>query len=45
MSLIFQRKKRHVIGFFEKEDDEEYRTYVKVASMLRDDCQFHVAVG
>lgn len=38
-------KKRHVLGYFESKESDNYRAYVRVASMLRDDCNFHGAFG
>ncbi|XP_064598270.1 endoplasmic reticulum resident protein 44-like [Liolophura sinensis] len=38
-------KKRHVIGYFASKESEEYKTFKKVASSLRDDCEFHAAFG
>ncbi|XP_024081117.1 endoplasmic reticulum resident protein 44 [Cimex lectularius] len=38
-------KKRIIIGFFEKKDCPEYNTFRRVASNLKDDCQFHVGFG
>ncbi|PVD38973.1 hypothetical protein C0Q70_01598 [Pomacea canaliculata] len=40
-----ETKKRHIIGYFESKDSENYRTFVRVASVLRDDCQLHAAFG
>lgn len=47
MKVFFhkQTKKRHIIGYFESKDSENYRTFVRVASVLRDDCQLHAAFG
>jgi endoplasmic reticulum resident protein 44 len=33
-------KKRYVIGHFEDEHSENYKTFTKVASLLRDECNF-----
>ncbi|XP_064646492.1 endoplasmic reticulum resident protein 44-like [Lineus longissimus] len=38
-------KKRNIIGYFASQDSENYKTYKKVASVLRDDCEFHSAIG
>ncbi|GAB1608725.1 endoplasmic reticulum resident protein 44 [Argonauta hians] len=38
-------KKRNVIGYFANKESEEYRTYLRVASQLRDDCPFFAAFG
>lgn len=40
-----EQKKAHVIGFFESQDSENYKTFAKVASSLREDCLFHSALG
>ncbi|XP_034030787.1 endoplasmic reticulum resident protein 44 isoform X2 [Thalassophryne amazonica] len=37
------RSKRNIIGYFEKKDSDNYRTYEKVANILRDDCVFLAA--
>ncbi|KAK6490554.1 endoplasmic reticulum resident protein 44-like isoform X2 [Huso huso] len=39
------RSKRHIIGFFEGKDSENYRTFEKVANILRDDGVFLAAHG
>ncbi|XP_076459177.1 endoplasmic reticulum resident protein 44-like [Babylonia areolata] len=38
-------KKRQMLGYFESKDSDNYRNYVRVASMLRDDCNFNAAFG
>lgn len=39
------RSKRNIIGFFENKDSDNYRTFQKVANILRDDCTFLAAFG
>uniref|UniRef100_A0A3B5MXG5 Endoplasmic reticulum protein 44 n=1 Tax=Xiphophorus couchianus TaxID=32473 RepID=A0A3B5MXG5_9TELE len=39
------RSKRNIIGYFEQKDSDNYRTYEKVANILRDDCTFSAAVS
>ncbi|XP_063342021.1 endoplasmic reticulum resident protein 44 [Pelmatolapia mariae] len=39
------RSKRNIIGFFENKDSDNYRTFEKVANILRDDCTFLAAFG
>ncbi|XP_023256547.1 endoplasmic reticulum resident protein 44 [Seriola lalandi dorsalis] len=39
------RAKRNIIGYFEQKDSDSYRTYEKVANILRDDCTFLAAFG
>ncbi|XP_052003175.1 endoplasmic reticulum resident protein 44-like [Xyrauchen texanus] len=39
------RSKRTIIGYFEQKDTDNYRTYEKVANILRDDCVFLAAFG
>ncbi|XP_062322093.1 endoplasmic reticulum resident protein 44 [Osmerus eperlanus] len=39
------RSKRNVIGYFEQKDSDNYRTFQKVANILRDDCSFSAAFG
>jgi endoplasmic reticulum resident protein 44 len=41
----FQSKKRIIIGFFDRKDVPEYQTFRRVATNLKDDCQFHVGFG
>lgn len=41
----FDRKKRHVIGMFEHSEGEDVKIFNKVASILRDDCNFYLAMG
>ncbi|CAG5119206.1 unnamed protein product, partial [Candidula unifasciata] len=38
-------KKRHMIGCFESKVSDSSRTFSRVASMHRDDCEFHAAFG
>lgn len=38
-------KKRIIIGFFDRKDVPEYQTFRRVATNLKDDCQFHVGFG
>lgn len=39
------RSKRNIIGYFESKDSDNYRTFEKVSSILRDDCTFLAAFG
>ncbi|XP_068180685.1 endoplasmic reticulum resident protein 44 [Antennarius striatus] len=39
------RSKRNIIGYFEAKDSDNYRTFEKVANILRDDCTFLAAFG
>ncbi|KAG8319939.1 Endoplasmic reticulum resident protein 44 [Homalodisca vitripennis] len=41
----FHSKKRIIIGFFDRKDVPEYTTFRRVATNLKDDCQFHVGFG
>lgn len=44
--VVCQWKKRHVIGYFDSEDSHDYSAvFKKIASVLRDDCSFHAAIG
>ncbi|XP_003400209.1 endoplasmic reticulum resident protein 44 isoform X2 [Bombus terrestris] len=38
-------KKRMIIGYFDTKDVPEYRMFRRVATNLKDDCQFHVGFG
>lgn len=38
-------KKRIVVGYFDRRDQPEYNTFRRVATNLKDDCQFHVGFG
>lgn len=38
-------KKRVVVGYFDRRDMPEYNTFRRVATNLKDDCQFHVGFG
>ncbi|XP_060084481.1 endoplasmic reticulum resident protein 44-like [Ylistrum balloti] len=38
-------KQRHIIGYFGHQENEAYQTYLKVATTLRNECNFHAAVG
>ncbi|CAJ0962712.1 unnamed protein product, partial [Mesorhabditis belari] len=45
LSTKLDSKKRNVIGYFSQAAGLEYDTYNMVASVLRDECAFHLAVG
>lgn len=38
-------KKRIVIGYFDRRDQEEYQTFRRVATNLKEECHFHVGFG
>ncbi|XP_037936814.1 endoplasmic reticulum resident protein 44 isoform X1 [Teleopsis dalmanni] len=38
-------KKRIIIGYFDRRDQPEYDIFRKVATNLKEDCQFHVGFG
>ncbi|XP_066587117.1 endoplasmic reticulum resident protein 44 isoform X2 [Prorops nasuta] len=38
-------KKRMIIGYFDRQDVPEYKVFRRVATNLKDDCQFHVGFG
>ncbi|XP_071867929.1 endoplasmic reticulum protein 44 [Bombus fervidus] len=38
-------KKRMIIGYFDRKDIPEYEMFRRVATNLKDDCQFHVGFG
>ncbi|XP_069108581.1 endoplasmic reticulum resident protein 44-like [Argopecten irradians] len=38
-------KQRHIIGYFGHQENEAYKTYLKVATTLRNECNFHAAIG
>ncbi|XP_055384855.1 endoplasmic reticulum resident protein 44 [Condylostylus longicornis] len=38
-------KKRCIVGYFDRIDQEEYKNFRKVAINLKEDCQFHVGFG
>lgn len=38
-------KKRMIIGYFDRKDIPEYNLFRKVATNLKDDCQFHAGFG
>ncbi|XP_043269681.1 endoplasmic reticulum resident protein 44 isoform X2 [Venturia canescens] len=42
---VLDDKKRMMIGFFDTKDVPEYETFRRVATNLKDDCQFHVGFG
>ncbi|OWF51555.1 endoplasmic reticulum resident protein 44-like [Mizuhopecten yessoensis] len=37
--------KRHIIGYFGNQESEPYKTYMKVTTTLRDECNFHAVLG
>lgn len=38
-------KKRIIIGYFDRRDVPEYNNFRRVATNLKEDCQFHVGFG
>lgn len=38
-------KKRIIIGYFDRRDQPQYDIFRKVATNLKEDCQFHVGFG
>ncbi|CRK91102.1 CLUMA_CG004790, isoform A [Clunio marinus] len=38
-------KKRIIIGYFDRRDQDEYQLFRRVATNLKEDCQFHVGFG
>lgn len=38
-------KKRIIVGYFDRRDQPEYQIFRRVASNLKEDCQFHVGFG
>jgi endoplasmic reticulum resident protein 44 len=38
-------KKRIIVGYFDRRDQPEYHTFRRVATNLKEDCQFHVGFG
>ena len=43
--MLWQSRKRHIIGYFDSDTSPDFKTYHKVAGILRDDCTFHAAIG
>lgn len=42
---VLDSKKRCVIGYFDRRDMPEYNNFRRVATNLKEDCQFHVGFG
>lgn len=42
---VLDRSKRNIIGYFEKQDSANYKTFERIASILHDDCVFHASFG
>ncbi|CAF5051182.1 unnamed protein product, partial [Rotaria sp. Silwood1] len=38
--ITLDLKKRYIVGHFDDENSENYKTFSKVASLLRDECNF-----
>lgn len=38
-------QKAHLIGYYDSDRSNDYKTFLRVASVLRHDCQFHAATG
>lgn len=38
-------KKRIIVGYFDRRDQQEYQTFRRVATNLKEDCHFHVGFG
>lgn len=45
LNTKLEKSKRNMIGFFSQAGGVEYDTYNMVASVLREDCVFHLATG
>lgn len=43
--LQLDDKKRMIVGYFDRKDIPEYELFRKVATNLKDDCQFHAGFG
>jgi len=43
--VMLQWQKAHMIGYYETDQSDEYKTFERVASVLRHDCNFHAATG
>lgn len=41
--ITLDSNKRYIVGHFDDENSVNYQTFSKVASLLRDDCQFAVS--
>lgn len=42
---VLDSKKRIIIGYFDRRDMPEYNSFRRVATSLKEDCQFHVGFG
>lgn len=42
---VLDSKKRCIIGYFDRRDMPEYNNFRRVATNLKEDCQFHVGFG
>lgn len=42
---VLDSKKRIIIGYFDRRDMNEYNSFRRVATNLKEDCQFHVGFG
>jgi len=40
-----KREKRTIIGYFESKDTPQYQNFDSISRLLKDDCQFYVAIG
>lgn len=38
-------QKRHIVGYYDSDESNDLKVLMRVASVLRHDCQFHVATG
>jgi endoplasmic reticulum resident protein 44 len=38
--VTLDSKKRYIVGHFDDEQSENYKTFTKVASLLREECNF-----
>ena len=41
----FKQKKRAIIGYFKDEESQTFKTFSKLASILKDNCNFYSGVG
>ncbi len=38
-------KKRNIVGYFDSEESEDFKTYQKISKSFRDDCEFFAGIG
>ena len=45
VKFFSKQKKRAIIGYFPSEESQNFKTFSKLANILKDNCNFYSGVG